>query len=188
MVLIGRPNVGKTLLLINFAAYLGVTEISCEGPEPSKIPFEQARRRYVSYVAHKQVAPLQAHVAPSKLSDKSMILVDTPGIAEGIVADPRVRQAMAEGLEQLFRAHMILLVVDGGTEAITPLDDELLALAVRIAPTLIVDNKTDLASGFHPAAHREHFAGHPVLPFSALTRRGFRDLKQRLLAQWEAEG
>jgi 50S ribosomal subunit-associated GTPase HflX len=186
VVLVGQPNVGKTLLLINFAAYLGCNEIVKDAHPPDRLSLERSRRECVSYVAHKHVVPLRASLNPGKSTETSLVLVDTPGIMEGVPGEARQRRAMASSLEELFYAQMILLVIDGGLSTVSPLDDALMGLATRIAPTLIVLNKADVRR-FQPSAHRDHFAASPVLAISALTRRGFRDLKQRLYALWEAQ-
>ncbi len=186
VVLVGRPNVGKTLLLINFAAYLGATEITREGPNSARISLEQARRECVSYVAHKHLAALTAGLTSSKFPHRGMILVDTPGIVDGVAEEAAVRQAIGRGLEELLRAQAILVVVTRELDDLASLDDALVELASRVAPTIIVDNKADM----HPTnlgVRRQHFADHPVLPLSAVTRRGFRELKQRLFAVWETE-
>jgi small GTP-binding protein len=185
--LVGRPNVGKTLLLINFAAYWGVRELATDGGTGEMISIERARRECVSYVAHKYVRPLSVALWPSKSSDRSMILTDTPGILEGVPSAAKVRQAMAQGLKTLFEVEMILMVLDGSTSAISTLEEELIRLTTRIAPVMILDNKNDIRSEIDPRLHRRQFAGYPVLAVSAMTRRGFRDLKQRLLCSFEAE-
>ena len=188
VVLVGRPNVGKTLLLINFAAYLGASEITRPGPDSSKISLEQARRECVSYVAHKHLTPLTVYFTSTKFSDGGMVLVDTPGIVEGVAEEPGIRHGIGQALEELLRAQAILVVLDGGLDALPEFDDDLVGLASRLAPTIIVDNKADAHPEFKLWVHREHFSGHSVVPLSAVTRRGFRELKQRLFAVWEAEG
>ncbi len=179
---------GKTLLLVNFGAYLGATDVTLEGGKPAKMSLDDARRQCVSYVAHKQIAPLTVSLGPAKNSEYDLDLVDTPGMVDGISRDPKVRHAMGQGLEAMFRAQVILVVLDGGEQTVTPLDDSLVGLANQIAPTIIVDNKADGPRGVRHGAHREHFSDHAVLAVSALTRRGFRELKQRLYSLRQPDG
>ena len=191
VVLLGRPNVGKTLLLLNFAAYLGANEIIRHEMDhrSTKVPMERARRELVSFVGHKVVDPITVTIERKSNSGREpLVFFDGAGVAEGIHPDYRVRRAIAETLDRLGSAEVVLHVVDSGQYPVASLDDALCGLIGRIAPSLILANKIDLHHETALKALRLHFAGHTVLPLSGLTRRGFRELKQDLYQRMDQRG
>ncbi|MCY0881073.1 MAG: GTP-binding protein, partial [Firmicutes bacterium] len=106
--MIGKPNVGKSLFAVNFAAYLGVKELRMQVAagdgivHQQELPIDQARRQLVSHQYHKtlNLQEMAIDVAWGK-STRTLVLMDSVGIAEGIHEQAEIRQAMAATLEQL---------------------------------------------------------------------------------------
>lgn len=195
--IIGKPNVGKSLFLINFAAYLGARELSLAVTDDDgvirrrRLPFESARRQLVSPSPQKTAAvqPLECHVAAWTRAKRLLTLVDSPGIPEGIAADPATRRAVAVTLDRLDRSDLIFHILDATAARGQPdpetVDDEIARYAPRLKPYAILANKMDRA----PADDglrvlRARYPGCPVLPVSAVTRQGFREVKAFLLRHW----
>lgn len=194
LVVVGHPHVGKTLLVINFAAYLGISEIRLDvedgdGRRASKrLNLERARRDLVGPLVarswHIQSLALEIHVGRQR---NRFLIVDTPGIADGISADALERHMVAVTLERLVSATLVCHVVDASAVgARRPESPGLFDLALAKwgvgRPTyLVVANKMD-----RPESHeglrwmREQYRGVPIIPVSGVTRRGFRDLKMWL--------
>lgn len=174
--LVGRANVGKTLFLLNFAAYLGVSEVQVGDHE--RLSLSRARRRYVSYIAHKTLTPLTIELKwPG--SDQPVRILDGPGLTDGIDPDPAARRAMTTGLEGLWHAAVIWHMVDSQAGP-TALDVALAHLNRRLAPAWVLANKADVSGPSAVARIQSSFPDLPVVGVSALTGRGFRALKERL--------
>ncbi|MCY0909569.1 GTPase [Sulfobacillus sp. hq2] len=188
---IGKPNVGKSLFVLNFASYLGLREIrldvmsSDDRVSVRRVSLEDAKRKLVSHTAHKTLLPRRVDlVLPNGKNPKHLSIIDTVGISEGIHHVADVRQAMASTLARISSADMVLHLVDvsrlghKSIEAPGPVDEEIARYAKLLGPYAILANKVDkpgAADGVHQL--REQFRGIPVIPISALTRRGFREVK-----------
>ena len=187
----GRPNVGKTLLLLNFAAYLGVSEVyrRRDSHDETAMTVDAARRELVSHVALKHLDGLTVRVNGKLPGGRNLTLTDGVGLFEGVHPEVKVRHAMAETLERLFVAEMIVHVMDSRMASVAPMDEQLAALGGTLPGAwLVVANKADLASDAASRNLRGHFANYPVLTLSAVTRRGFRRLKDHLFEHMERLG
>ncbi|MBX5466746.1 MAG: GTPase domain-containing protein [Firmicutes bacterium] len=196
-VFVGRPNVGKSLLLINFCEYLGIRRLGPVDPHPKeRMPTwtpAEARRRFVSAFPNRVLEPLAVAVSlvPGGHSGPTLVLRDTPGIPTGTVAEAAVRQAVAAGLGHLLGASLILHVVDATADPETDpqaqaVDAALWALARHLAPSVVVANKAETEGAVVAIRRLREQLGGPVLPVSAVTRLGFRDLKRWLWEQFQA--
>lgn len=191
LVIIGRPNVGKTLLMINFAAYLGVREIRVdvqdgEGRRASRrLGVEKARRELVSLASPKtaQVQSLAVDV-PMGRHRTRIVVSDTPGIVEGIAADTRARQLAALTIERLMTAVLVCHIIDASAvhsrrlESPGAFDQALVRFGQQRVGYVLVANKMD-RPGSHEGLRwiKEQYSGVSIMPVSSITRRGFRDLK-----------
>lgn len=185
---IGRPNSGKSLLTLNFARYLGVTEVVPDALAGSsrrrRQGIDQMRHERVSPVAHRSLDPLRIRL---DLGGPTLFLYDTAGIAEGIHPDLAVRQAMVATLEQILAAQVILHVMDASLGASLAeafpgvLDDQLVNLCEDLCPSLILANKVDQDPREVGVRRiRQRYPRHAVVPTSGLTHRGFREIKHFL--------
>ncbi|HLS89593.1 MAG TPA: GTPase domain-containing protein [Sphingobacteriaceae bacterium] len=188
---IGRPNVGKTLFLLNFALYCGVSseELVLRGAAGDGAPVvpmtaAEARERLVSphpnETRHLQSIVLEL---PRRKQRKKVSLWDSTGLTDTIHQAPEVRLAMAETLRALRDAQLILHFLDAaligemGEKGIGAVDHQVAAYAPLRGAYVICANKMDL-----PQARaglgviRRTFPGRRVLPVSALRGTGFREV------------
>lgn len=188
---VGKPNAGKTLFVLNFLAYLGETAVSLQVLDSSgeshlqRMPIDRARRELVAAAPHKTLQAQALSVTlTSRKAKKTLQMVDTAGVVDGIADREEVRRAMVDTLTRVQKATMILHVIDAsavGTdnlEALGPVDRELAEFGPLVGPYAILANKMDKTwadSGLR--ALTEEFSRTRVIPISALTRRGFREVK-----------
>lgn len=196
-VIIGRPNVGKTLFAIRFAEHLGLAV--------ARISFAEAggrrwQRQYsvggalsdlTSDTPH-QTRQLQSFTLrlPAGKGSKQFELVDTSGLVDGIHSDEAIRLAMAQTLGAVREAKIILHMMDaaaiGSASGASIDNDGFSDVDVQVAHFgqprggyLMLANKMDL-----PAASaglirlRSRFATCPIAPVSALHRQGFDEVKR----------
>lgn len=191
LLIVGKPNVGKTLLLINFAAYLGVKELRIDVDDGEgvarreNLSLERARRDLVSLASPKtqglQTVVLEPAIARQRAA---LVVLDTCGIAEGISEQAQERQQVALTLERIFRADLILHVVDASATTLRrietpgPFDFALAEYGRMHTRYFLAANKMDRpgsSDGYRLL--KERFRGLSVTPISAMTRRGFREVK-----------
>lgn len=191
VVVVGQPNAGKTLFLLNFAAYSGVSVADLalrtgDGTTATRsLPLSAARRNLVDAARHKTRVVQSLELSfPSGKTARLARVSDTPGLADAISPDAVLRQAMALALEALRRADVVLHVVDAarvgrhGEAAIAAVDREIADYGFARGPYALLANKQDL-----PLARtgtqllRRVFPGRRIIPVSALQRRGFREVK-----------
>ncbi len=188
---IGKPNVGKSLFVVNFASYLGLREIRLQVAQSDgtvtvrKLSLEEARHKLVSHKAHKtmEMQEVTVGVAIGKTS-RTLTLLDTVGISEGIHEDPEVRRAMATTLARLSSADLVLHMVDvsavGYRASHAPglVDDEIREYARLLGPYAVLANKMDKPDTAEFVRQlKNRYQDVSVIPVSALTRRGFREVK-----------
>lgn len=188
---VGKPNVGKTLLLINMAAYLGVRELHIQVADEDmarrsqRLSLERARRDLVSLYAPKttsvQTISVDAMFGRQRLN---FTAVDTVGVTEGIAEDAQLRHQFAIALERVTTADLVMHVVDASSvgtrriEASGPFDAALAAWGQIRPGYLIVANKMDKPGSLDGLRlMKERYRGVAIVPVSAVTRRGFRELK-----------
>lgn len=191
VVVVGQPNAGKTLFLLNFAAYTGVSVADLalradDGTTAARsLPLSVARRNLVDAARHKtQVVQSMELRFPSGKTARLARVSDTPGLADTISTDAALRKAMAAALEALRRADVVLHMIDAafvgrnGEAAIAAVDREVADYGFARGPYALLANKQDL-----PLARsgtqllRRVFPGRRIIPVSALQRRGFREVK-----------
>lgn len=200
--IIGHANVGKTLFCIRFAKYVGMRQLRwfverTDGrTEQRQLPADDAIRLLSSSEAHytRALQTLSVDVPRGK-SNRQVLLTDTTGLTDGIHADPAVREAMAQTLQALASAQLVLHVVDASrinqpsasdTRQQTPtgwlsVDEQLAEFGMVKGGYLILANKMDLPGskqGYQYLVKR--FSKQHVIPVSALAGSGFREVKQHV--------
>ncbi len=189
--IIGKPNTGKTLFLVNFAEYMGARALqfaplhgggSCEVP----VPIEHARAALVDVAPHTtmEVRPAILRVRIGK-GVRDFYLTDTPGICEGIHPDPAVRAAMAQALRRLRFCDVVLHMVDassaarhGAVEALGEVDLQIARFSVTKSGYAVLANKMDLPGAEDGLSLiRRMFPSGTVIPTSAVRGTGFRRVR-----------
>jgi len=190
--IIGKPNVGKTMFLINFAEYLGAKALNVDllysdGTKNSiNLSSKTAVLRLVDENPHKTrcIQEITLNVPMGK-GKKKIKIVDTAGLIEGIHPDVDVRKAISQTLSIIRDSDLILHIIDAPAAKSKDLPSSMGEVDYQIAQFAqlkrgyaILANKMDL-----PAANegldkiKEEFPGHLILPISALYKRGFKEVK-----------
>lgn len=190
--IVGRPNVGKTLFLIQFARYLGLKSAAFTFVDPGGVTVVEsltparARLRLVSARPH-ETRRLQ-HVEVSLNGGRTrrpLLLTDSTGVPERVHPHPDVRRGVVQTLRALQEAAVVLHVIDaaelgeqGWGASISPVDDQIARFAAGRCPYLVLANKMDL-SWSRPGygALRRALEGRTVVPVSALRGTGFREVR-----------
>ena len=192
---LGKTNVGKTLLIINFAAFLGLRRLHAEVTGVDgytrrvKVTVEQARKEWVSPEPHKTRRLYRIKLLlPKGKGKRVMTLTDSTGLVEGIPHDAGLRRSIGQALLALRQADFIIHIVDA-SQAMTnsPLlspgevDYQLAQYGQFRRNYLLLANKMDLtaASGGLDILQKT-FEGTAILPVSALEMKGFVEVKEHL--------
>ncbi len=191
-VVVGKTNVGKTLFAIRFSEYLGARSILLRRdgagsgePQQAYTP-GGARRVLVSADPHwtLDLQSLSLDLRAGK-ARRRITLIDTPGLGDHIDQRGDVRRGMAAALRALYRADLVIHMIDasrvadpGAIEAPGEIDQQIARFARFKPGYAILANKMDL----EPAAAglrllRERFPGEYIIPVSALEASGFPEVK-----------
>lgn len=151
MVLVGRPNVGKSTLFNRLTG---------------------TRRSIVAPIAGTTRDVIRQ---PAEWQGRHFQLVDTGGLF-GATKDPLHAMVVAQGLKALRSADILVFVVDG-REGIQTGDEEIAqALRKYGHPVVLAVNKTDAKKASQQAASFSKFGFQPVLEVSAEHGEGIGDL------------
>ncbi|MDD4518269.1 MAG: 50S ribosome-binding GTPase [Limnochordia bacterium] len=192
-IILGKANVGKTLFAINFADYLGISDLEIVSTYPEGRAHVQIYRKDEAIDSLTSISPhqtrcLQAFTIRLRKgkSEKQLILLDSTGLIEGIHANPQVRAAMAQTLAAIRDAQVVLHMIDassvgidGSDGAIGEVDRQLCQYARLKRGYVILANKMDL----HGAALgleriKATFQGQTIIPISALKKQGFAEVRR----------
>ena len=194
---IGKTNVGKSLFVLHFARFLGMSHIKVTSLDPmgnrqvQAYAVDVAVRDLSGTVPH-QTRRLQSVTLelPAGKGSKTFELVDTSGLMDGIHADIEVRRAMAQTLAHVREAapyYTWLTHRRPPSEAQSALSGSGLPggpVRSNAGGYCILANKMDLptaAEGLEII--RREFAGHLIIPISALYGHGFKEVK-RFVWSW----
>ncbi|MDF2500706.1 MAG: hypothetical protein K0Q77_1420 [Anaerosporomusa subterranea] len=191
IVIVGRPNSGKTMFALNFANFLGVKRVDVTFRDYDDIltcrhfSIEEAKRELCSSVAHRTLT-LQTIVLRMTMGKTPIefMLDDTCGVSEQIHPDATVRRGMAQTLKSMRYADYIFHMLDMIYWSNHPfsqsgnIDQEIYQYGLARNAYTILANKIDA-----PLA-REHltkigsaFPKAKVIPISALLGAGFKEVK-----------
>lgn len=192
---LGKPNAGKTLFIINFASFLGVKRLEAEfigydgvSRRISLTP-EEARREWVSDRPHKtrKLVHYKIHLSSGRRK-KQILLTDSTAIVEGVPADAGLRRAFSQTFFAISRADLIIHIVDTSLAAMSDAlhspgeaDLHLAEYGLLRKKYLLLANKTDLP-GAEKGLHllKNIFAGAPIIAVSALKQTGFTEVREHL--------
>lgn len=193
---IGKPNVGKTLFMLHFAEYLGATSIQVTWTRPQTA---KVKRVFSVPEARSALAGPDPHFTqclqsvvlelPKGKGRRRFEVVDSTGIQEGIHSDSEVRRAMAQTLAAVRDVPIILHVIDaskvghhGAVEALGDVDYHVAQFAQMRDAYAILANKMDIPGAEDGLRYlQREFVGHPIFPISALRLQGFQEVKRFVL-------
>jgi predicted GTPase len=190
---VGRPNVGKTMFCVNFAEFLGLhrLEVFYQLPDGTI-----RQRKYDLLAARHELSGLGQHKTrslqsiqldlPGGKGARKFKLTDSTGLTDGIHPDKGLREAMAQTLAELQATDCILHMVDlgevvraGGVRAMGELDLQIAELGSYKDGYAMLANKIDLPDAPKGLALlRKELKEARIIPISALYRQGFREVKE----------
>lgn len=191
---VGRPNSGKTLFVLNFAAFLHCKTVDMTFRSPDGLlncrhfTLAEAKRELCGPGPHKtrsiQSLVLKVPVGKTAVAFK---LTDTCGIQESIHENDAIRRGMAQTLGLISSGDFIVHLVD--LTAITDahlaepnnIDHEVYQYGIARQRYLLLANKIDLPPAL-PNLPRltTAFAQATVIAISALTGQGFASVKAQV--------
>ncbi|HHT37361.1 MAG: GTPase [Candidatus Wallacebacter cryptica] len=193
VIVLGQPNVGKTLFVLNFAAYLGVelavlNFTSCDRGSYSKtLPVSEAVRLLVSDTSHytRDIQALTLAMSWGK-GEKQFELIDTVGLTDGIDHDEEIRKAMALTLRTIRQADIIFHLLDcariaeiGILRGIGEIDYQIAQFGQLKKGYVILANKIDLPNAEDGLVMiNQEFPGCRIISISALKQKGFKEVKR----------
>ena len=193
IIVVGQPNVGKTLFSLNFAEFLGMHTVTINfesyerGCSSKVITIAAAKSLLVSAAEH-QTLDIQSMVLtmPWGKSAKQFELIDTTGLADRIDFEPQIRRAMAQTLHFMRQADVVFHLLDcfkvaqlGFLKGIGEIDYQIAQYGQLKKGYVILANKIDLTQAKDGLAkiHME-FPGNKVIGISALEKKGFKEVKE----------
>lgn len=191
-VILGKVGCGKTLFLLNFSEYLGISAIEMTQQEPDggqktlQMAVNEARKTMVSPNRHTTRTSYTMTLSiPKGKGKKQFYLTDTPGLIESIHPDREIRLGIVQAIKQLKTADVVLHLMDASRAslkdddaAITDVDHQIARYSTGRRSYLILANKMDLpgaSAGF--SYIKRTFPGKMIIPISALKRWGFKEVK-----------
>ncbi|MEW6031439.1 MAG: GTPase [Bacillota bacterium] len=181
---IGRPNVGKTLFTVNFAEHLGQKRLAVmfrprDGATYTRVySIAGARADLVGEGLHRTLG-LQSVVlrVPKGKSVRRVVLTDSTGLIDDVHPSSVVRRAMADTIRAVSEADLILHLVDP-VEGVTGVDLDILRYGKTHDGYAVLANKVDLPGRADRVAELSRLATpSPVFPVSALRGTGFREVR-----------
>lgn len=188
---LGKPNVGKTLFSLRFAFFLGAqaVRLARAGEERTWHSPETAARELVSERPHHTLAVQRISLeVRARKGTRRFDLVDTGGLTDEIPTSPEVRRAQVESLALLPAARVILHMVDASAiltpdlpEAAGEVDAQLYRFGRSRGRYLLLANKMDRPGAREGLREvRRRFSGVPVVALSAQTGMGFGEVRRHL--------
>ncbi|HHY47182.1 MAG TPA: GTP-binding protein HSR1 [Firmicutes bacterium] len=192
-IIVGKPNVGKTLFLLALAESLRVKNISLlrELPDGKRMAvsydIREAARHLVDPAPH-TTRCLQSVILdlPAGKGRKRVEIIDTTGLSEGVHRDPGVRKSMAQTLAALQSSDLIVHIIDAAAAGrgmdeppVGEVDQEICNYARLRGGYCIVANKMDIPGADKGLKQLVQTLppGVRVFPVSALRRRGILEVR-----------
>jgi len=191
---IGKTNVGKTLFVINFAAYLGIkkirfTLVDSLGRQHFREYTPELARKYLTGGKPHHTRCLQNVTIKFSVGkgQKKLILTDSTGLKDGIHPKEEIRKAMAQTLGALVEADLIMHMVDISQMAdlgqenfftLELIDRQIMDFGRERSSYLLLINKIDLLqSHISREKIKQQFSGIPLFLVSSVTGEGFPEVK-----------
>lgn len=187
-IIIGRPNSGKTLFTLNFAAYNGnktvdITFCTSDGVRTCRhFSIEEAKNQLCNMTVHK-TRSFQSLILKMVRGKATVLckITDTCGIIETIHPDESVRRGMSQTLNLLRSADYILHIMDAASlNSTSPstIDQEIYNYGMVRKCYSILANKMDLpAANSNLTTLTRLFPQGDIIPISSLLSQGFKEVR-----------
>ena len=187
-IIVGRPNSGKTLFTLNFAAYNGnktVDIIFCtyDGITTCRhFSIAEAKSQLCNMTVHK-TRSFQSLILKMARGKATILckITDTCGIIENIHPDESIRRGMSQTLNLLRSADYILHIIDAaslGSNSPSTIDQEIYNYGMVRKCYSILANKMDLpAANSNLTTLTRLFPQGDIIPVSSLFSQGFKEVK-----------
>ncbi len=197
-ILVGKRGTGKTLFCVQFAKFLGTRDLQwwverTDGTtELKRMNLSSSSTVSESTIHHTRYIQSISLGFRRKSKWTQLILTDTAGLYDGMTNDLESRLAMAQTLQAMVAAQTLFHMIDAervaknqtlgktsSSELFQSVDAELAAFGRARKNYIILANKMDLPGGrrgYHLLKHA--FPKQRVIPISALTGIGFREVKR----------
>ncbi|MGB9812347.1 MAG: GTPase [Thermovenabulum sp.] len=188
---VGKPNVGKTLFVINFSEFLGIKELEFEVTAFNgmkmikKYSIKKAIEELVDDNPHKtrQIHSIIVNL-PLNKGKKTIKFIDTIGFTDGIHPEQDIRRAISQTLQVVQAADIIFHIIDASAiekklpNSIGEIDLSIAQFAEIKKGYCILANKIDLLEGKENLERlKEQFKGNLIIPISAKYKKGFKEVR-----------
>lgn len=185
MLVVGRPNVGKTLFTLQFAAYLGSKNVTiafrdARSSYTKKFSVREAVTQFVSKKEHqtRSLQTITVNIRQGKGVQECQ-LIDSVGLIDHIHPQAAIRQAMGQTLAVIPTMTHFLHLIDASTfQKCGPLEQHLVQLGELAHSYAIIANKWDLVQNQGQLDFlRNCFPKKIILTVSSLHLTGFKEVK-----------
>ena len=191
--IIGQANVGKTAFALGFAEFLGVEKLEITFSYPDGFSTKQnyalsiAKQELVGPQPHKTRALQAMELSiPVGKGRKTVKLIDSAGLGNGVHEDPEVRRSMVQTLQAIRNADLILHMVDAAqvgrqedeVQPLSEVDRQVVGFGQNNGQYVILANKMDQSSATKGLGRlQSSLPNQKIIPISALTQAGFKEVR-----------
>ena len=192
---VGRPNVGKTCFVLNFAEYMGLKKLKLHLRQTAgyttikNYKIEDAREELVSdkmnFTDNLQFVKLKIPVGKI---EKDVKIIDSCGLKNGIHPDQKIRKAMAATIRNLTNSNLILHIIDVSSidindeKLLSPIDKMILNYSSLNNNYAILINKIDIPEyKSNIDIIKNQYSSIYMIAISALYKKGFKEVKKLVL-------
>lgn len=190
IMVVGRPNSGKTMFVLSFAQFLGLKTVNITLRDYNDVltcehySINDAKRELCSSLAHstRTIQSISLQMVTGK-TPIDFILNDSCGLAEQIHPDTSIRQGMAQTLKTMQSTDYIFHIIDllywpKLSTVNGSIDQELYRYGLSRNAYTILANKIDLPVAREQLSNLSaNFPQTKVIPISALLGTGFKEVK-----------
>lgn len=191
IVIVGRPNSGKTMFTLSFADYLGSKAVDVTFRTYDDLltcrhfTLDEAKRELCSIVPHKtrcvQSLVLKLPLGKTTINFK---LTDTCGVSETIHPTENIRRGMAQTLALVRYADFVVHIIDLSiitndfVQSVENIDQEIYNYGTARRNYLLLANKIDLPGARENLSRLQKlWPQATILPISALWSKGFKEVR-----------
>lgn len=196
--IVGRPNVGKTSFVINFAEYMGLKKLKIHVKQPAGFTsiknymIKDARNILISEKPNftKNIQIIKLEIPAGKIN-KSLKLIDSCGLENGIHSDENIRKSMAVTLKKITKTKLILHIIDinklieniNNKEILSTIDKMIFKYTKSDKNYAILLNKIDLIDSIKNELEliKRRLDFEYIIPISAVNQTGFQKVKEMVL-------